>query len=106
MIPLLADIVFFVVAVALGGVEGDGGGAAGAFVALVVVGNRRDGFGQGFCHASSPSLGQENAERRGVFLTRLLNMTQFLGLYPASRCWCAVLRWSTERMDETLAGDV
>src|SRR5258705_8618598 len=54
MVALLANIVFFVVAVAFGGVEGDGGGAAGTLVALVVVGNGRDGFGQGFCHASSP----------------------------------------------------
>src|SRR4051812_32341731 len=41
---LFADIVFFVVAVAFGGVERDGWRAAGALVALVVVGNGRDGF--------------------------------------------------------------
>jgi hypothetical protein len=41
VIPLRADVVFFVVAVALGGVEGDFGFAAGALVALVVF---RDGL--------------------------------------------------------------
>jgi hypothetical protein len=45
MIPLLADIVFFVVAVALGGVEGDFGFAAGALVTFVVFGNGLDRFG-------------------------------------------------------------
>jgi hypothetical protein len=66
VVALFADIVFFVVAVALGGVEGDGGGAAGALVALVVIGNGRDGFGQGSCHASSPyfTKGEREARRR------------------------------------------
>src|SRR3954463_13594666 len=50
VLALFANIVFFVVAVALGGVEGDFGVAAGALVALVVFGDGRDGLG----HARSP----------------------------------------------------
>src|SRR3954462_5833271 len=50
VLALLANVVFFVVAVALGGVEGDFGVAAGALVALVVFGDGRDGPG----HARSP----------------------------------------------------
>src|ERR1700682_4674222 len=42
---LFVDVVFFVVAMAFGGVEGNGGCAAGALVALVVVGHGLDGFG-------------------------------------------------------------
>jgi hypothetical protein len=59
MIPLLANIVFFVVAVALGGVEGDFGFAAGALVALVVFGDGLDGFG----HKRSPAARRDNAGR-------------------------------------------
>jgi hypothetical protein len=51
VIPLFANVVFFVVAVALGGVEGDLGFAAGALVALVVFRDGLDGFG----HARSPA---------------------------------------------------
>src|SRR5436190_11947541 len=39
---LFADVVFLVVAMALGGVEGNVGRAAGALVALVVLGDRRN----------------------------------------------------------------
>ena len=56
VLGLLADVLFFVVAMALGGVEGNTGRAAGALVALVVLGNRRDGFCAWFCHARSPFL--------------------------------------------------
>ena len=49
---LFADVVFLVVAMALGGVEGNAGRAAGALVALVFVGNGLDGFGQRLCHCS------------------------------------------------------
>src|SRR4051794_1275706 len=42
---LFANVVLLVVAMAFGGVEGNGGRAAGALVALVVVGNGRDGRG-------------------------------------------------------------
>ena len=42
---LFADVVLLVVAMALGGVEGNAGRAAGALVALVFVGNGLDGFG-------------------------------------------------------------
>ena len=48
---LLADVVLLVVAMAFGGVEGNGRRAAGALVALVVVGNGLDGFGRRFRHA-------------------------------------------------------
>jgi hypothetical protein len=41
---LLADVVFFVVAMASGGVGGNLGRAAGSLVAPVVLGNRPDGF--------------------------------------------------------------
>src|SRR5260370_11292491 len=41
---LLADIVFLVVAMALGGVDGNLGRAAGSLVAPVILGNRFDGF--------------------------------------------------------------
>src|SRR5258706_12714273 len=41
---LLADVVFFVVAMAPGGVDGNPGRAARSPVALVVLGDRRDGF--------------------------------------------------------------
>jgi hypothetical protein len=50
VVALFADVVFFVVAVAFGGVERDLGFAAGALVALVAVRDGRDGFG----HARSP----------------------------------------------------
>src|SRR5258707_306346 len=40
---LFADVVLLVVAMSLGGVEGNAGRAAGAFVALVVLGDRRHG---------------------------------------------------------------
>src|SRR5229473_3073110 len=56
VLGLLADVLFFVIAMALGGVEGNAGRAAGALVTLVVLGNRRDGFCACFCHARSPFL--------------------------------------------------
>jgi hypothetical protein len=59
VIPLLANIVFLVVAVALGGVEGDFGVAAGALVGLVVFRDGLDGFG----HARSPAVRGDNAGR-------------------------------------------
>src|SRR5437868_285551 len=58
---LFADVLFFVVAVAFGGVERDFWGAAGALVTPVVVGNGRDGFVERFCHASSPLVAGRNA---------------------------------------------
>ena len=62
VVALFADVLFFVVAVALGGVDGDLRLAAGALVALVVFGNGRDGFG----HARSPVLARrDNAGRSG-----------------------------------------
>src|SRR5882724_10587944 len=47
---LLADVVLLVVAMALGGVERNTGRAAGALVALVVVGNGLNVPGRGFRH--------------------------------------------------------
>jgi hypothetical protein len=47
---LLADVLFLVVAMALGGVERTAWRAAGALVALVVFGSGFYGFGLGFCH--------------------------------------------------------
>src|SRR5438876_8039164 len=41
---LLADVVLLVVAMALGGVEGNSGLAAGALVTLVILGNGLDGL--------------------------------------------------------------
>src|SRR5688572_31650909 len=41
---LFADVVLLVVAMTLGGVEGNAGRAAGALVALVVFRDRRNGF--------------------------------------------------------------
>jgi len=61
---LFADVVFFVVAVALGGVERDLRFAAGALVALVVFGNGLDGFR--FCHARSPALTRRDNAGRGA----------------------------------------
>src|SRR6266436_2022511 len=51
---LLADVVFFVVAMAPGGVERNLGRAAGSLVALVVLGNRLDGFLRWLGHHPSP----------------------------------------------------
>src|SRR4030088_2621954 len=62
VLRLLADVLFLVVAMAPGGVEGNAGCAAGALVALVFLGNRLDGFGQWFCHRWSP-LGTERNRR-------------------------------------------
>ena len=50
VVALLPDVLLFVVAMALGGVERDFWRAAGTLVALVVVGDGGDGFG----HSSSP----------------------------------------------------
>ena len=50
VIALLADIMLLVVAVALRGVDGNARRAAGALVALVVVGNGLDGFGRRLRH--------------------------------------------------------
>src|SRR5436309_2245923 len=44
VLGLFADVVLLVIAMALGGVERNIGRAAGALVALVVLGNRRNGF--------------------------------------------------------------
>jgi len=48
VVGLLADVLFFVVAMALGGVDGNLGRAARSLMALVVLGNRLDGFLQRF----------------------------------------------------------
>src|ERR1051325_6559599 len=77
---LFADVLFFVVAVALGGVERDCWGAAGALVALVVVGNGRDGFVERFCHASSPLLAGSNAAGGGVVPLRSRSMAPIKSL--------------------------
>jgi hypothetical protein len=61
---LFADVVLLVVAMAFGGVEGNGGRTAGALVALVVVGNRRDGFRHGFRHPLAPLPAKEDNARR------------------------------------------
>src|SRR3954470_20357795 len=45
VLGLFADVVLLVVAMALGGVEGNVGRAAGALVTLVVLRNRRWAFG-------------------------------------------------------------
>src|SRR5258707_8189233 len=68
VLGLLADVVFFVVAMALGGVDGNLGRAARSLVALVILGNRLDGFLQRLCHHRSPLL-MRNAERAGVVPT-------------------------------------
>jgi hypothetical protein len=60
VIALFADVVFFVVAVALGGVEGDFGFAAGALVGLVVFRDGLDGFG----HKRSPVCRGQRGPRR------------------------------------------
>jgi hypothetical protein len=54
VLALFADVVLLVVAVALGGVDGSVGRAAGALVALVVIGNGLDGFWLPLFHRSSP----------------------------------------------------
>src|SRR3977135_901576 len=54
VLGLLADVLLLVVAMALGGVEGNAGRAAGALVALVLFGNRVEGFVHRFCHRQSP----------------------------------------------------
>src|SRR3979411_794168 len=61
VVALLADVVFFVVAVALGGVERDFGFAAGALMALVVFRDGLDGFG----HVRSPAARRDDAGRGG-----------------------------------------
>jgi hypothetical protein len=63
---LFADVVLFVVAMALGGVEGNGGRAAGALVALIVVGNGRNRFGRRFRHGWLRCARRENAGRAGI----------------------------------------
>src|SRR5258708_35646633 len=63
---LFANVVLLVVAMALGGVEGNGGRTAGALVALVVVGNGLDGFGRRFRHGCLRCGRRENAGRAGI----------------------------------------
>src|SRR6266702_6401115 len=60
---LFADVVLLVVAMALGGVEGNSGRAAGALVALVAVGNRLNNCGQRFRHAGLRYAWKQNAAR-------------------------------------------
>src|SRR6185437_11801381 len=63
VLALFADVVLLVIAMAPGGVERHAGSAAGALVALVVLGDRRDGFG----HSWSPLFTEEiNARRGGI----------------------------------------
>ena len=50
VLALFADIVLLVIAMAPGGVDGNFGRAAGTLVALVLFGNRRDGFGPRLRH--------------------------------------------------------
>src|SRR5438105_750235 len=90
MLGLLADVLFFVVAMAFGGVDGNLGRAARSLVALVVLGNRLDGFLQRFCHHQSPLLmkmrsvtvlfqGERTACHSGSRGAAIRN--------PYSRCW-------------------
>src|SRR5260370_1546910 len=69
VLGLLADVVFFVVAMALGGVDGNLGRAARSLVALVILGNRLDGFLQRLCHHLSPLLMMINAARAAFVAT-------------------------------------
>jgi hypothetical protein len=62
---LLADVLFLVVAMALGGVERTAWRAAGALVALIVFGSGFYGFGLGFCHRCLRRTG-ENADGAGI----------------------------------------
>src|ERR1700716_260943 len=64
VLGLLADVLFLVVAMALGGVEGDAGRAAGALVALVLFGNRGEGFVHRFGHRQSPLLTRKRSTCR------------------------------------------
>ena len=50
VLGLLADVVLLVVAMALGGVDGNAGCAAGTFVALVLVRHGLDGLAQRLRH--------------------------------------------------------
>jgi hypothetical protein len=70
MVPLLSDVLFLVVAMALGGVEGNAGGAAGALVALVVFGNRLDGFGQWLGHERASAVCPEKTPMAPVAFPR------------------------------------
>src|SRR5882724_2794754 len=83
---LLADVVLLVVAMALGGVEGNGGRAAGALVALVVVGNGRDGFGGRLRHAcASPLFTEKDNARDGRVVPHLV----MPGLVPGIHVFAA-----------------
>src|SRR5205823_3341297 len=62
---LFADVVLLVVAMALGGVEGNVGLAAGALVAPVVHGNGRDGLRR-LRHSTTPWVTRENDRRAGI----------------------------------------
>jgi len=66
---LFADVVLFIVAMALGGVQGNTGGAARPLVALVVLRDRLDGFCERFCHRWSPLL-TERKRRAGTHRSR------------------------------------
>jgi hypothetical protein len=73
VVALFADVVFFVVAVALGGVERGFGFAAGALVGLVVLWDGLDGFG----HARSPCPGQRGPNRARSCLRRRSSGSSF-----------------------------
>src|SRR3569623_1168741 len=61
---LVANVVLLVVAMAFGGVEWLAGGAAGAFMTLVFLGNRLDDFRERGCHFPSPCLANRKRKSR------------------------------------------
>src|SRR5215472_13208045 len=73
---LFADVVLLVVAMALGGVERNGGRAAGALVALLVLGNGWEGPVQRLCHCWSPLVRESTRGARGSFGNSVIAGTQ------------------------------
>lgn len=61
VLGLLANVAFFVVAMAFGGVEGNTRRAAGALVASIVIGNGVDGLGRRFGHQLLRRIAGSNA---------------------------------------------
>jgi hypothetical protein len=63
---LFAGVVLLIVAMTLGGIERNRGRAAWPLVALIVLGDRLDVFGEGFCHCSSPLAHGEKTPLTGA----------------------------------------
>src|SRR6476660_733852 len=82
---LLADVVFLVVAMALGGIERHVGRTAGALVALVMLRNGRDVFGRRLCHRSSPLL---NEEKPLIAFSENANAPYIFSPGPCAPCCC------------------